>query len=55
MTEFQHAARQHGLLGGKGGLYGNAIVITPPLNVSAGAMLGCGNCSSRAPATANQR
>jgi 4-aminobutyrate aminotransferase-like enzyme len=32
---FVSAARDHGLLLGKGGLYGNAIRIAPPLTVSA--------------------
>jgi len=32
---FVNAAREHGLLLGKGGLYGNAIRVAPPLTVSA--------------------
>jgi 4-aminobutyrate aminotransferase-like enzyme len=34
-TAFVNAAREHGLLLGKGGLYGNAIRVAPPLTVSA--------------------
>ncbi len=34
-TAFVNAAREHGLLLGKGGLYGNAIRVSPPLIVSA--------------------
>ena len=34
-AEFHEACRRHGLLVGKGGLYGNVIRLAPMLNVSA--------------------
>jgi 4-aminobutyrate aminotransferase-like enzyme len=33
-AELMEAARRNGLLLGKGGMYGNCIRISPPLNVS---------------------
>jgi 4-aminobutyrate aminotransferase len=35
-TDFHEACRAHGLLVGKGGLYGNVVRLAPMLNVTAG-------------------